>query len=456
MKMSRHTNFLHVVIFLVFVAAVPPNAARGQDDFLPSRSEVGAVMRQVNDYWIDRHPDPGDNLWAQSVYFIGNMAHYSATGKEEYLNYAVDWAVQHNWRINGCGTGVSAIADNQAAGQTFLALYQLEPDQAKVDCIINSINNNVHRYLMLNNQNKIIENQWWHLRWIDELFMAMPVYAQLSVDYDDSDYLETMYALYRNLKITRGLYNADAGLWYRDEKFIPNEDDKDIFWSRGNGWAFAAHARILAILPESAPHHDEYRTTFQTMAAVLKAAQRSDGFWNVDLADANDFPGPETSGTALFTYGMAAGIGMGILDHTEYAETVTKAWNGMVHSAVHPDGKLGFVQGVAAQPAGNFTYDTTADFGVGAFLLAGSAIYSLTEDYGPANLALSRPVDCSSEPQGENGCAHTVDGDLINRWSALGFPQWVEVDLGEVCLINGVSVHPYKSRAYRYYVEVKL
>ena len=62
---------------------------------------------------------------------------------------------------------------------------------------------------------------------------------------------------------------------------------------------------------------------------------------------------------------------------------------------------------------------------------------------------------CSSEPQPENGCSHTVDNNLDNRWSASGFPQWVQVDLGDVYSIGGVNVHPFKNRAYQYYVEVK-
>jgi len=49
---------------------------------------------------------------------------------------------------------------------------------------------------------------------------------------------------------------------------------------------------------------------------------------------------------------------------------------------VHPDGKLGFVQGTGAQPKDSqpVTYDKTPnfeDFGLGCFLLAGSEVYKL-------------------------------------------------------------------------------
>ena len=56
-----------------------------------------------------------------------------------------------------------------------------------------------------------------------------------------------------------------------------------------------------------------------------------------------------------------------------------RAWNGMVATAVHPDGFLGYVQKVGDRPESSqpITYDSTADFGVGGFLLAGSELAGL-------------------------------------------------------------------------------
>ncbi|MCG6869114.1 MAG: glycoside hydrolase family 88 protein [Gammaproteobacteria bacterium] len=449
MKTLRFTELLFVIPILIIGSAISPIATQAQSWSPPSKLEVASAMGRVNDHWISRHPDPGDNKWAQAVYYFGDMAHYMTTGEANYLDHATDWAEQHSWLLNGgCNT---AHADNQAAGRTYLALYDLEPVPEKILCITTSIDHVVDRYL-----NHETLDDWW---WIDAMFMAMPIYAKLSVGNGNYNYSEAMYALYRDTKVSRGLYNADAGLWYRDENYKPpnaSPNGKDIFWSRGNGWVFAAHADVLATLSPDDLHYIEYLTTFKEMAAALKAVQRSDGFWNVNLADPDDYPGPETSGTAFFTYGMAIGIEMGILSPAEYLEPVVRAWNGMI-TAVHPNGKLGFVQGVGKAPssAQSVTYDSTADFGVGAFLLAGKAVHKIAEVSGPTNLALNKAATCSSEPQLENGCAHTVDGDMDDRWSATGFPQWVEVDLGDVYRISGVNVHPYKDRAYQYYVEVR-
>jgi unsaturated rhamnogalacturonyl hydrolase len=449
MAKLRLNKLLFVIHTAVIGSIVSPIPTQAQAIPPPTKLEVASIMDQVNDSWISQHPEPGDNEWARAVYYNGDIAHYMATDGANYLDYASAWAEQHSWQLfGGCNT---AHADNQVAGRAYIALNKLDPDPQKIQCITASIDGVVDRYL----NNETLDD-WW---WIDAMYMAMPLYAELSADNNYYNYSETMYELYQNTKFSRGLYNANKGLWYRDEYYKPpktSPNGKDIFWSRGNGWVFAAHADLLATLPPDDIHYSEYLNTFKEMAAALKAVQRPDGFWNVNLADPNDYPGPEASGTAFFTYGMARGIEMGLLSPAEYLDPVVRAWNGLI-TAVHPDGKLGFVQRVGKEPSSSqpVDYDSTSDFGVGAFLLAGNAVQKIAEEYGPTNLALNRPVTCSSEPEQENGCANSVDGNVKDRWSATGFPQWVEVDLGNVYYVSGVNVHPYMNRAYQYHIEVK-
>ncbi|MGW1376447.1 glycoside hydrolase family 88 protein [Streptomyces sp. NPDC002446] len=56
-----------------------------------------------------------------------------------------------------------------------------------------------------------------------------------------------------------------------------------------------------------------------------------------------------------------------------------RAWNTMAGTAVRPDGFLGYVQNVGDRPESGqpVTHDSTADFGVGAFLLAGTELAAL-------------------------------------------------------------------------------
>lgn len=72
---------------------------------------------------------------------------------------------------------------------------------------------------------------------------------------------------------------------------------------------------------------------------------------------------------------------------------------------------------------------------------------------GPANLALNKPVTCSSQQTG-NEAPRAVDGDTGTRWSADTFPEWIQVDLGATYSINKTELVPYLDRAYRYKIEV--
>lgn len=90
------------------------------------------------------------------------------------------------------------------------------------------------------------------------------------------------------------------------------------------------------------------------------------------MLDPEHAPGPETSGTAFFTYGLLWGINNGFLEQKTYIPAVRKAWKYLTEVALQPDGKVGYVQpiGEKAIPGQIVDANSTANFGVGAFLLA--------------------------------------------------------------------------------------
>ena len=110
------------------------------------------------------------------------------------------------------------------------------------------------------------------------------------------------------------------------------------------------------------------------MAQSLDSCQQPEGYWTRSLIDQSYVSGRETSGTAFFTYGLLWGINNHILDKTTYQPIADKAWNYLETIALQPDGTIGYVQpiGERADQHKNVGPTTTADFGVGAFLLAAS------------------------------------------------------------------------------------
>ncbi|WP_133274700.1 glycoside hydrolase family 88/105 protein [Hymenobacter radiodurans] len=353
---------------------------------MPKQKDVLKTMRKTNAYFMKKWPDTGkeivtnktrpSHIWTRAVYYEGLMALYGIDKQKQYYDYAVDWGEKHQWGLNNGIT--TRNADNQAAGQTYLALYEIDPKPERIRDIKASID------LMVNSP-KV--DDWW---WIDALQMAMPVYAKLGVMTKDTAYYEKMYRLYNYSKTvhgTNGLYNPQDQLWWRDKDFVPpykEPNGEDCYWSRGNGWVVAAMVRTLEILPQNAPHRAEYEQMYLNMIKALPALQRPDGYWNVSLHDPTNFGGKELTGTSLFIYGMAWGINNGLLDAKQYQPIIAKAWNAMAKECVHPNGFLGYVQGTGKEPKDGQPVSYTSkpdfeDYGLGCFLLAGSEIYKMND-----------------------------------------------------------------------------
>lgn len=67
----------------------------------------------------------------------------------------------------------------------------------------------------------------------------------------------------------------------------------------------------------------------------------------------------------------------GVLSDEVFGEPALKAWNALMHDAVHPDGFLGYVQGTGkepkdGQPVGYDSKPDFEDFAIGCYLLAGA------------------------------------------------------------------------------------
>ncbi|MEJ2614291.1 MAG: glycoside hydrolase family 88 protein [Ignavibacteriaceae bacterium] len=378
----KKRNFLITSLIILLVLVTVP-LLKAQNSL--NKADILKKMNLANDYFMNKWPDPTinivtdksrpSNIWTRAVYYEGLMALYTIDPKDTIYNYAVRWAEGHNWEPAYGGT-TTRIGDNQACGQTYIELYQIDPQPQRIEKIKTDIDNMI-------NSSKI--DDWW---WIDALQMAMPVFAKLGAVYQDTTYFDRMYDMYMHTKTVEGdsgLYNSVDHLWWRDASFTPphtSPNGEDTYWSRGNGWVLAALARVLDVMPEDVPNRDEYIKTFKEMAEALVAVQREDGFWNVSLHDSTEYGGKETSGTAFFTFGLAWGVNNGLLTDSVYKNAAIKGWEGMVNYALHENGFLGYVQSTGKQPSDGqpVTYDKAPnfeDYGLGAFLLAGSEIYKI-------------------------------------------------------------------------------
>lgn len=341
-----------------------------------TKEEVTETLKKVNDYWQKTNPKHGNAFWHYAAYHTGNMKAYEATGIEAYRLYSEAWADHNKW-MGAKSTDKSKwkysygekddyvlFGDWQICFQVYIDLYKLDPQEYKI-----ARAKEVMEYQMSTPQN----DYWW---WVDGLYMVMPVMTRLYKITGDEIYLTKLYEYFAYARDL--MYDKEAGLFFRDAKYIypkhkTNNGFKD-FWARGNGWVFAAIPRVLEDLPDNNPHRKEYIQIYKDLAKAIINSQQPEGYWTRSMLDADQAPGPETSGTAFFTYGLLWGINNGYLDAKTYSVPAIQGWNYLTRTALQPDGKLGYVQpiGERAIPGQTIDINSTADFGVGAFLLAAS------------------------------------------------------------------------------------
>ena len=369
--------------------------------------EVLGKARLVNDYFMQKYEDPTvptnvkkirpSNLWTRAVYYEGLMALQAVDPQQRYVDYAMTWAKFHQWTprngINTCD------ADDQCCGQTYI---ELKPYSGLPDSVhINRLRENLEHQMVTpnNRQNATAKTKgtqpslygWW--TWIDAIQMAMPLYVQMYVETQDRRYLDHAMKMYRwsrnecgrggeNPKL--GLFNVKEGLWWRDADYVPpykEPDGKQCYWSRGNGWVYAALVRCMNLLPKKSKEYKELKKDFMLMSEALLKCQREDGFWNPSLVSSN-YAMPETSGTSLFLYGFSWGMRQGYLKASVYRPAADRAWQAMVRDAVHTDGFLGWMQGTGKDPSAGQPLSYTRipdfeDYGTGCFLLGATEYYKL-------------------------------------------------------------------------------
>lgn len=331
---------------------------------------VSNAVDSANEYWQANYTY-GSSGWSRGVYQTGNIHAANTFGRGEWVGYAETWGRQNNWitggeyvasTVNGWKTG-----DGQACGQTYIDVARLMGGLERKITHIKGVSDTA----MLSKQSS---NDWY---WVDSFYMAAPLYCKLGVEYSNTDYADWAYMIYNYQKTTAALYDETTGLWYRDASFVyplaTSSNGEKVFWSRGNGWMFGGLALCLSELPSGAISN-EFASMMQTMASALTNCQQSAGYWLTSLADPLQYTQPESSGTSLFCFGLAWGINNGVLD-SGYYDAATNAWGWLQDTALQ-DGLVGWVQTGANSP-NNATQTNTEDFGVGAFLLAGSEVYKL-------------------------------------------------------------------------------
>jgi len=357
-------------------------------------SQVKDIIRKVNTYWQTNNKPEVRSFWDNAAYHTGNMEVYKLfeergnlkAEREQMLDYSIRWAEHNRWmgatepdptkwkyRQYGEGQDYVLFGDWQICFQTYIDLFLIENGNHTSQFSVLSSPLKVRRALeVMGYEADSPQNDYWW--WADALYMVMPVMTKMYRLTGDEKYLRK---LYDNILYSDSIMlDTETGLYFRDGKYVypkhKSVNGKKDFWARGDGWVLAGLAKVLQDMPETYVRQPFFVDKYTRLARAVAACQQPQGYWTRSMLDPNHAPGPETSGTAFFCYGLLWGVNHGRLDRKEFAPVIERAWKYLTETALQKSGKVGYVQpiGERAIPGQTVDANSEANFGVGAFLLA--------------------------------------------------------------------------------------
>ncbi|WP_200979921.1 glycoside hydrolase family 105 protein [Echinicola sp. 20G] len=328
--------------------------------------------------WQSHNPAPfGELEWHWAPYYMGLTDLYEITEDENYLQTILDVGIQNNWKIGPR----KYHADDHAVGLSYIKIYQLTKNPQTISKLKGEFD-----WILANPPEKTIQGEDGKIRlrynrerwnWSDALYMAAPVWTGLGAVTEEKKYLDYMIQEWKQSH--EWYWSEKDSLYFHDKRDISkvSPGGQKVFWARGDGWVMAALVEVLQFLPKDHSERDYFIGVFKKMAAKLIRIQKVNGTWAPSLLDPLHPDQDDISGSVFFVYGLAWGINNGILDHNNYESHVRKGWEALCERQ-KPNGRLINIQPVGGYPVA-FDPETTAVFGVGGFLSAGSEVWKMVQ-----------------------------------------------------------------------------
>ncbi len=308
---------------------------------------------------IARWPDYSKAYYKSWTYVNGYELYgfdmlYRATGDKKYFDFTkryIDQFVDENGDFRGVTNFQGETnrpsfnnLDSMMTGNTLVMLYEYTKDE-RYKKAADKIRREFDDYPTNS------DGGFWHSRglngqmWIDGIFMGQMFLIRYGKSIGDSDFCwDTatrqicVYAK-RAQRGNTGLYlhgvfesghGGKVPTWADPKTGLSPE-----VWSEGLGWYALVTAETLACLPKDHPRRAEVEDIFRRLAAGLKQTQDpKTGRW-FQVVDKGDQPDnwTDNSGSAMFTYAIARGIELGLLNKPEYQQVVDRGYRGIIANA---------------------------------------------------------------------------------------------------------------------------
>ncbi len=299
------------------------------------------------------------------VVLIGFERLWKMTGDNTYMDYTRN-IVDHF--VNADGTIRTYImeeynSDNIPPGRQLLRLYDMSKDEKykKAAALL-------RQQLSWQPRNKV--GGFWHKlkyptqMWLDGLYMIEPFYAEYAmVNHQHQDFNDIINQFVWMERYSR---NSKTGLLYHgwDESRLqrwanPATGTSPEFWSRSMGWYIMALVDVLDYIPATHPRRNELLAILNRLSkAIVQYQDRVSGVW-WQVTDKAGKPGNylESSGTAMFVFGLAKALRMGYISKA-YLPAVEKGYAGLIKEFVEKDagGGYHFMRAVAGAGLGGIPY----------------------------------------------------------------------------------------------------
>ncbi|KAK3989054.1 glycosyl hydrolase [Cladorrhinum sp. PSN332] len=341
---------------------------------------------------------PQTRWYTEATFYRGLEAVYNHTSSAQYLSFLtsqIDPIILPNGTLKGWDYNDHQL-DNIRVGSTILYLHTLYPSVPKYRAAADFLHGR-----LLNHQKRTPSGGFWHKdpkypnqMWLDGLFMAGPFSAAYAALFDKTKTTALWDDILLQFELVeqhcRNRTNGMLKHGYDESKKAVWADKatgaSPHVWIRAQGWYFMALIDVLGWFPKEHPGWEKLRGWFVWLAEAVKREQdiKSGGWW---LVMDEGYPGREgnyieSSGTAMYTYGLLRGVREGLLDGGQYLPVAERAYKLMTERFVARNGTKGGINWEGTVRVGSL--DGNGDYkyyiginrvensliGVGPFLLA--------------------------------------------------------------------------------------
>jgi len=301
--MQTSKKRLGLVIFFVIILSFPLLFA------IPFYIKLSTenVCTRVADYTMNELDYSIFTDWGKGICIQGLLDAYEVTNNTKYLGFAqywVDESIRTQTSSGAFGHGEFNVGDSTAIGLSILYFFNRTGDPKYLEAALKNLNylRSPERiwvdggYLEGGSSHSLTKPELW----IDHLYMIVPFWAKIGQLLGNKTYYdEAVNQIYMHFKhLQDPSTNLVAHIWSEEEGFV----DPSL-WGRGIGWATAAIAKTLEILPPTHENYSYLLNTVLSMLASLSKFQDPTGLWHTIVNDSSTYL--ETSCSTLFAYTVA-------------------------------------------------------------------------------------------------------------------------------------------------------